>query len=322
VKAALLAMLALAPAQAGAFDIVFPVACTLGTDCFIQQYIDRDPGPGARDFTCGPLSYDGHDGTDIAVPTTQDMLEGVAVRAAAAGTVLRMRTSLPDNTAPGAPVDFPPGQDCGNGLVLDHGDGWQTQYCHMRQGSSPMRPGDRLTAGQPIGQIGLTGNTEFPHLHFTLRKDGNVVDPFAPAMAPDACSTAGSATDLWAASVPYAAGGLAGIGMADHVPSFDAIKHGLPPVSALPADAPAIVLWVHLFGHRAGDELQMTITGPDGPFTTQTETLDRTQARSFRATGRKLADRPRWPAGMYRAEAVLLRDGVDLGRLTSVIDIP
>lgn len=321
-KACLLAMLTLAPASAGAFDIAFPVDCQLGTDCFIQQYVDHDSGPGAVDYTCGPLSYDGHDGTDIALPTMLDMLEGVAVRAAAAGSVVNVRTHLDDVTVAGAPMLFPKDQDCGNGVVLDHGDGWQSQYCHMRQGRTSLRPGDLVTAGQVIGQVGMSGRTEFPHLHFTLRKNGVTLDPFAPTLPPGACAAPGGAGPLWSGPLPYEPGGLVGIGLADRVPTFDEIKQGTPPATFLPDDAQSIVMWVHVFGNLAGDELHMSITGPDGPFNAKTEILERTQARAFRAIGRRLAARPNWPAGRYRAQAVLMRDGAEFDRISTVIEIP
>src|SRR5687767_11532042 len=43
----------------------FPVACSLGETCAIQNYVDLDEGPGAKDFKDGTRSYDGHNGTDI-----------------------------------------------------------------------------------------------------------------------------------------------------------------------------------------------------------------------------------------------------------------
>lgn len=320
-KAALLALLTLAPASAGAFDIAFPVDCRLGKDCFIQQYVDRDASHGTQDFTCGPLSYDGHDGTDIAVPTLADMMDGVPVTAADDGQVLRVRTSVPDITVAGAPVQFPEGQDCGNGVVIDHGDGWQTQYCHLRRGSTRLHEGDRVARGQVIGEVGQSGNAEFPHLHFSLRKDGATLDPFAPTLPAGACAPPGGTAALWSEAVAYQAGGIVDIGFADQVPTFDQIKQGLPAAN-LPADAPAIVLWVHLYGHRAGDRLRMTITGPLGTFSDQTQTLERTQARAFRAIGRKIADRPNWTGGQYRADVVLLRDGAEIDRRRAVIDMP
>jgi hypothetical protein len=92
----LLLILTLAPVQAGAFDLSWPVDCTLGDTCFIQNYVDRDPGPDDTDFTCGPLTYDGHDGTDIALNSDAAMTAGVPVLAAAAGTVRGIRDSMPD----------------------------------------------------------------------------------------------------------------------------------------------------------------------------------------------------------------------------------
>ena len=37
-----------------------PVDCRLGEDCWVQFYVDRDPGPESLDYACGSLSYDGH----------------------------------------------------------------------------------------------------------------------------------------------------------------------------------------------------------------------------------------------------------------------
>ena len=76
-------MLAAAPATARDPILSLPVDCTLGDDCFILQYADADPGRGAADYTCGPMSYDGHKGTDFAVPSFAAMAEGVDVIAAA-----------------------------------------------------------------------------------------------------------------------------------------------------------------------------------------------------------------------------------------------
>ena len=44
--------LAMAPALAGDFSLGLPIDCEIGTTCRIQQYVDRDPGPGYTDFAC------------------------------------------------------------------------------------------------------------------------------------------------------------------------------------------------------------------------------------------------------------------------------
>ena len=56
----------------------------------------------------------------------------------------------------------------GNHVIVDHGDGTWSAYAHLRRGSALVRPGDRVTAGQQLAEVGNTGNTSEPHLHVQL----------------------------------------------------------------------------------------------------------------------------------------------------------
>lgn len=296
---------------AAGFDLAFPLDCSLGESCFIQQYIDRDAGPGAQDFTCGPLVYDGHEGTDFALPTLADMKKGVAVKAAASGIVKGARDGVADvavNDPAAPPLD---GRDCGNGVLIDHGEGWQTQYCHMKQGSITLSPGDPVLAGETLGLVGLSGNTEFPHLHVSVRKNDVEIDPFDPDNTLN-CGTA--APQLWADPIAYRPGGIVGLGIATEVPAFETILEGLPSPQSMKSDAPAIVLWAHLFGGRAGDVLVLSVTSPDGAqLFDEMITLEKNQARAFRALGKRLTSAA-WPLGAYQSEAILFRDGTEVDR--------
>jgi murein DD-endopeptidase MepM/ murein hydrolase activator NlpD len=62
-----------------------------------------------------------------------------------------------------------------NHVVIDHGDGFQTAYAHMR--SASVTTGDTVAAGQVIGEVGSEGNSTGPHLHFEVLIDGVKVDP-------------------------------------------------------------------------------------------------------------------------------------------------
>ena len=62
--------------------------------------------------------------------------------------------------------------------MLNREGGWQTIYTHLRQGSVPVRKGDQVLAGQSLGNIGLSGLTEFPHVHFGVKYYGADNDPF------------------------------------------------------------------------------------------------------------------------------------------------
>ena len=84
---------------AGAPLLQQPIDCELGETCYIQNYVDADPSSDYADFACGKLSYDGHKGTDFALPTLADMQRGVDVLAAAPGRVLGTRDGMKDAIA-------------------------------------------------------------------------------------------------------------------------------------------------------------------------------------------------------------------------------
>lgn len=311
--------LALAPLSgAGAFDLAWPLDCTLNETCFIQQYVDRDPGPGARDYTCGPLSYDGHKGTDIRVALENQLGQTAPqVLAAAPGRVTGLRNDMVEGIMgrPGAPrrQDIA-GRECGNGLVIDHGEGWVTQYCHMAQYSVSVDVGDIVDTGTPLGRMGLSGATEFPHLHFSVRKDGQTVDPFAPD--PDAECLEGPATNtLWSDPPAYTSGVILAAGTLDRVPEFTEIKHGLPPRNTANRRDSALVLWGYAIGAQADDAFDFLLRGPDGIVLERTVLLERTQAEVFRAFGRRTPPGG-WTAGIYAGEVAFRRDGVVIDRKT------
>jgi murein DD-endopeptidase MepM/ murein hydrolase activator NlpD len=57
----------------------------------------------------------------------------------------------------------------GNTVVIEHGTGEYSVLCHMRQGSVPVRRGDRVVQGQVIGKLGSSGDSFSPHLHYHLQ---------------------------------------------------------------------------------------------------------------------------------------------------------
>ncbi|APE42659.1 peptidase M24 [Sulfitobacter alexandrii] len=314
-----LAMPFAGPALAEGFLLQSPVDCILGQDCFIQQYMDRDPGQGAVDFTCAGLSYGGHKGTDFALPTRADMMAGVNVMAAAPGIVTGVRDGMDDRGyTPDRRAELA-GRECGNGIVIRHDNGWETQYCHLKQDSVTVGSGQKVEAGTVLGQIGQSGNAAFPHVHLSVRDDkGTPVDPFDPDGVLD-CEDPGDST-LWAEPPTYQPGGLLALGFANAIPDYDRIKNGEAAATALPADAPALVVFAYFFGPREGDILRLAITGPQGEVIADNITLTRDQAQAFRAIGKRRSGAS-WPAGDYTATAALVREGAMLDERTTQITL-
>jgi len=56
----------------------------------------------------------------------------------------------------------------GNYVVIRHAGGEYSHYAHLKQGSVRVKAGDTVARGQAIGQLGQTGNSTEPHLHFQL----------------------------------------------------------------------------------------------------------------------------------------------------------
>ncbi|HGG05595.1 MAG TPA: M23 family metallopeptidase [Aliiroseovarius sp.] len=298
----------------------FPLECVLGETCFIQNYPDADGGPGAADFTCGPQSFDGHKGTDIALTSLAAQRAGIRVLSAAPGRVTAIRDGEADVLKTTAQAADPTGRECGNGVVIDHGGGWETQYCHMKRGSINVQPGQRVAMGAPLGLVGLSGRTQFPHLHISVRRDGVPVDPFAPGNIATCLdlNQGDGATQMWLDPISYAPGGLITIGFHDALPDFAQIKSGDLDQTEIDASAAALVLWGYIFAGRAGDVISLTISGPDGPFFETRLTLEKTQAQLFRAGGRRLHDGNRRP-GLYTGTVVLTRAGQVIDRMETQV---
>lgn len=298
------------PFVAQAFSMTWPVRCKLGKDCFVQNYVDHDATAGWSDFSCGALSYDTHDGTDIRLKNLQAMRVGGDVLAAAEGKVLRLRDGMEDISIKDLPAAALKDRECGNGVVVEHAEGYQTMYCHLKKDSIVVRAGEQVKAGQKLAQIGLSGNTEFPHLHFTVWKGKEKLDPFTAA--PIAKSCAGKSTKstktLWQKPVAYVAPALLGDGIVDAVPEVKTMRDTPVHRVNIATTAPVIAYWVEVMGLRQGDHYTLTFYNPDDSImATTTQAADGNKAVLFQFVGKK--NRTPLPAGAYRAEFSLSREG-------------
>jgi hypothetical protein len=285
------------------FRLALPIDCVLGQTCFIEDYVDNDPAKGRhKDFACGINSRDGHRGTDIALLDFAAVGRGISVLSAAPGIVKRVRDSMADDRLMRGVTSA---TACGNAVLIEHAEGWQTLYCHLRLGSISVQPGDLVQTGDSLGYVGLSGQTNHPHLHLTVMRDGQMVDPFRP-MSTGTCGEADRS--LWQDAPKYTPTGLLTAGFTNAVPTLEQVNDGSARLQELPADSP-IVLYTHAGYAQPGDVLSLSAHGPAGTEIFGQEIIIETdQVSQMRAFGRK-APSVGWPAGEYLGRARLTRDG-------------
>lgn len=306
-----MACVVLSALPTAAVELSAPIVCPAGLVCPVQNLFDHDPGKGVRDFRCTALGYDGHDGVDFRAPTTAAQKAGVEVRAAAPGVVVGTRDGMEDAGLKASGREAVEGVECGNGVMIRHDDEWSTQYCHMAKGSVAVKKGDQVARGQAIGRIGLSGATEFPHLHFALRRNGEPVDPYAVDGPSSSC---GETKSAWAAdaaaAVAIEAPLVLNAGFADGPAPNEDIESGAIEARAPGSDPAALMAFARVVGLGRGDGVRVTLFAPDGRELSRNDApvAERPKAQWSLFTGRK---RPAagWPAGDYRAKIEILRSG-------------
>ncbi|MCD8493919.1 MAG: M23 family metallopeptidase [Alphaproteobacteria bacterium] len=303
-----------------------PLDCTLGRDCWVVNYVDVDPKPdNATDFTCGPRTYEAHQGTDFALASEAAMKAGVNVKAAMDGTVINIRDGESDalKTPEQREEIRKENKDCGNGVYIDHAKagypGLSTLYCHMKEGSLCVKAGEFVHAGTVLGQVGQSGYAEFPHLHFGILWEGTAMDPFTGLSAKDGCGRMNKT--LWHdEKITYSPADIYEGGFRNDEPDFEAIKAGEIEPQTLSSSGKALVFWAGLFGVKEGDKVSLSLHDPQGvEFVSRDIVQDVTRARQFYYTGRLLEGKD-IPHGTYSGDITLTREGMKtLSRQFTVI---
>ncbi|MGH8792127.1 MAG: peptidoglycan DD-metalloendopeptidase family protein, partial [Stackebrandtia sp.] len=155
------------------------VAALAGAVCAFGDWTHPLPGvpPGSGYRTA---ERPDHDGVDFSTA------KGTPVLAAGAGTVVTVACNAHTSNggAYSCDVDGSPSiMGCGWYLEIQHPDNTVTRYCHL-QTRPLVDVEDQIQTGQPIGQVGSSGNSSGPHLHFETHTahpatSANAVDPLA-----------------------------------------------------------------------------------------------------------------------------------------------
>jgi hypothetical protein len=228
----------------------FPLVGDLNRDFFYTNYVDLDAGPGTRDYQCGSKTYNGHTGVDIVLPSFHRMDQGVLIVAAAPGRVTHVADGLPDRNTQWVGGGF------GNHVVITHDNGYQSIYAHMKRGSVRPTVGDQVQTGTPLGEVGSSGFSDMPHLHFEVRSIRGIVEAFAGSCGPG--------FSHWKEAHPYQdAFRVIAAELSSEMLTTDNIK-GPPPVPTSVRAGERINLWVHLHNVRPGMASRWELISPSG----------------------------------------------------------
>ena len=180
-----------------------PIEGVYGEDYIIVNYPDwhLEDGPVLvedgvlNDHMCGTKTYDGHQGTDFVIRGFTQMDSSVNVLAIEDGEVIHITEALFDRETDGI-VEL----GLGNYVGIYHPtSNTYSYYAHLKQNSVIVEVGNLVTAGQIIAQVGSSGNSTDPHLHFELWNPGLLTDPtIDPWGTP--CDLG---SDLWASPPAY-----------------------------------------------------------------------------------------------------------------------
>lgn len=294
-------------------ELSLPLACQPHKTCFIQTYVDIDPGKGIKDYMCGSATYDQHSGVDFRLLSATATKTPVAVLASADGTVKAVRDGVADVFLKKAKPQDVAGRECGNGVILDHGGGWETQYCHVRQGSVHVTKGQAVKRGDQLGEVGFSGMANFAQVFLSVRHDSKVVDPFLPDAVDGKCDPNARGPGLWepsaAAAFPYKNGETIGAEFVGAPPDVNALEVNDRDVVPLTPTSPAIVLYGRFINLKKGDRIYFVASGPTGAlFDESAGPLDRNKVTFVAFAGKRRGNDP-WPTGRYDGRVALVRDG-------------
>jgi murein DD-endopeptidase MepM/ murein hydrolase activator NlpD len=165
----------------------------------VTSHVSHARGAGWQRYDCTALSRARHRGTDFGVAS------GNAVRAAAAGTVLRSVSGCSNNGS----LSSSCGGGYGNHVILLHAGGYATLYAHLSPGAGQAASGARLSCGDLVGLSGNSGRSSGPHLHFEVRSGVTSEASFfsARALDPWGGSCSSQPETMWGGGSPRASCG-------------------------------------------------------------------------------------------------------------------
>jgi len=131
-----------------------------------------------------PNCYDQHHGNDYILDGDFSEMDTrpAIILAAADGVVISVEDGHYDKCHPGPDFEITCDGNpiIANHIKIEHNDGVVSKYWHLRKHSTRVAVGDQVSCGQAIGEVGSSGISSKPHLHFAVNdQNGDSLNPYA-----------------------------------------------------------------------------------------------------------------------------------------------
>lgn len=242
-------------------ELSFPLLCQLNQDCWILTSEEK--------------------GTDIAVKTYNESGKATPVLSAQDGTVVLVNKDINNQSF------------YGNSVVVEHTNGWKTVYSHLKTGSINTEVGKFAGKGKQIAELGMSGKADYPHLHFTVYKNGEFYKPSWDPLSKNDYS----AKDLV----------LAKAGVSMITPDLNSIREGKYDATTVLSDTPTIYLWVYGFKLKKGDFIKFSMKNSNNVSVISSVVEVSADYTETFYTISKPKGEESWSVGNYKAKVELIR---------------
>ena len=281
---------------AQAIELQFPVACQIMGNCWISNHVDLNDSIGQiSDYKCENKATDNNKSTHITLNSMNAITNNVPVVASADGVV--------DFAGNG-------GGFCGTRVTISHDKGWKTNYCHLDTKNLSVREGQQVKSGQILSSIGMTGQTQWPHLSFSVTRNGMVFDPFSGRSTIEGCALSAE-KPLWIGgkNPPYEPAAVINAGFTvGYVKNQDIINGAVQSATIIDAKTPQLSLWSMMMNLREGDEIEMVVQTPSGRVLNEVKQTIESNIDYYPIYFSTLKKGFLWNAGQYKGIIKITRD--------------
>lgn len=237
----------------GQKKITTPIAGKYGKDYIIVNHVDWGIGDSVKDAWCGSKSYNGHQGTDFTLRNFIQMDSGVNVLACDTGVVTFVKDGIFDKE-----TESVISKGLGNYIAIAHSGKFYSYYGHLKKNSLLVKVGDTVLPGQVIAQVGSSGNSTDPHLHFEWWYDSSIlIDPFL--------GPCGNGYSYWKDQIPYDTSfAVWNSGLTRDSLDLNKIRFQETRLDTFTTITdPIINYWSLLYGLKKGDSIEIEWYAPD-----------------------------------------------------------